>query len=322
MSATAGPWVRVDAPAKVNLRLRVLGPRPDGYHAVDTVMLAIDLLDEVAVRIAPGGAVRLEASGGARGEELPEPRRNLARHGALGVLERARARGLVDGTVGLDVRLTKRIPVEAGLGGASADAAAAALAARGALASSRGELPDAELRAVLAEVGSDCVFFLDARATGLARCTGRGEIVLPIEAPTPWHLLLVVPDVRCPTSSVYGALGGAWEAAPEAAAEDPEAWIGLPPEPLRARLVNDLEPAALTVRPELARWREVFAACHAEHLLLSGSGSAFFGLYGEEEAAERDGEAIERRAVEAGLSARAVRVVRPTGAGLLPRSSN
>jgi len=244
------------APAKVNLVLDVLGRRADGYHEIDTRMVALALADVLHVHTSSEPGVRLALRGPAASADVPTDRGNVAVRAAELVLAAAR----VD--TGLELELCKHVPSRAGLGGASADAAAAVVACQAVLGC---RWPRERTLALLAELGSDTVFFAAASSTGHGRARGRGELVEVLPAlPREW-LVLVVPDVGCPTPAVYAA--HAQSAAPARANHDRP---------------NALEPAALAAVPALALWRAALDA----RFHLSGSGSAFFARCGERAEAE------------------------------------
>lgn len=302
--------VRASAPAKINLWLDVLGKRADGFHELDTVMLALDWADELHVERAERFA--LEVRGAAASADIPSDERNLVWRAAQSVW---RAGG---GVGGLALALEKRVPSQAGLGGGSADAAAAALCAARLLG---GPAALQLVQPALAALGSDCAFFAAAPG-GVARCRGRGEQVEPLAAlPLALEVVIFAPAIACPTPAVYRAL-----AAPplDEALERP----GPPPSPppglasacidtLRASLANALEVAALEAFEELRRVRAWLDARGAEHFRLSGSGSTFFGLFeapapdalGSSEAAVVARE-LERAAARDALALRTVRVAR------------
>ncbi|HJP02204.1 MAG TPA: hypothetical protein QF764_10590, partial [Planctomycetota bacterium] len=188
--------VRVLAPAKINLTLELRGRRADGFHELRTHLLALELADELRVATRPGEGVALEVSGLGAGGEVPGDEENLAWRAAAVALAAAREAGLARG-VGLTVELVKRIPAQAGLGGASSDAAAALAASAAVLGLDLAGAERAEwAREALAELGSDCPFFLEAAATGLALCEGRGERVRPVAAESvgDWSVVLVTPE--------------------------------------------------------------------------------------------------------------------------------
>ncbi len=293
------------APAKLNLTLAVRGLRSDGYHELHSVMVPLGLSDLLSVSASRSGADRLEVEG----LDTGPPARNLV----LAAFAEAR-RALADGpfrdapTPALAARLTKRIPVAAGLGGGSSDAAAAieaALAAWGLVPEPghRGAEPasgrhsddhaaalDAARRAAATATGSDVPFFL---AGGPAAITGRGEHVDPLPSLTgdPPGVLLVCPAVPVPTPDVFGALH-----APGGAPADPgatlrtsqhlaEEWrAGLDGQRLLARAgvlatANDLAAAAATIVPELRSLRRALTRRLGRPVGQSGSGPTLWVLY-------------------------------------------
>lgn len=281
--------VRAIAPAKVNLRLEVLGERPDGYHEIRSTMLAVDLCDALEVRPRRGGGVRLGLSGDQASDDVPADGSNLASRGALAALEEGRRTGAIGGEAGVEIVLEKRIPSRAGLGGGSSDAAAAFVATEAALGFDVGG--EARLRA-LAAIGSDCAFFAAARSTGFALCGGRGERVAarPYATPGIW-IGIVTPGVECETALVYRNLAGG-----------PRSGTG-----------NDLEPAAIRAFPELGRWRGMLDALGP--WTLSGSGSSFFALFDTAEEVEAAVAAVRKAAGAERLALRGAWAVRPAGHG-------
>jgi 4-diphosphocytidyl-2-C-methyl-D-erythritol kinase len=251
------------APAKVNLWLRVLGRRADGYHELDTVFQTLDLADRVTVtcREAPApGAASLIVSGDVA---TPPGADNLCLRAVERYLRRWPA------SVELEVGLDKRVPAGAGLGGGSSDAAAVLLALRELLGAPRDVR---ELEAPARELGADVPFFL---VGGTARGRDRGDRVeaLPDLAPAP--VWLAVPFLEVSTARVFAAY--AESAAGRAAASRPER---LPEDLDLASWVrgNDLEPVARRLVPEL---EEIYTAlkrfCFSS-VQLSGSGGAVFGI--------------------------------------------
>ncbi|MDY7101097.1 MAG: 4-(cytidine 5'-diphospho)-2-C-methyl-D-erythritol kinase [Actinomycetota bacterium] len=215
----------VEAPAKLTVSLAVTGVRDDGYHLIDAEMVTLDIGD--TLEIGPGDGLEIVDEAG-RGLDVPDGEDNLVR----------RALRAVDRTA--HVRLTKRIPAGAGLGGGSADAAAVLRWAG---------CDDLELAA---SIGADVAFCL---VGGRARVGGIGEVVEPLE-PTSRTFTLVIPPVACPTPAVYAA----WDR------------LGGP----RGEHGNDLEPAALVVQPTLVRWRDELEAATGIRPTLAGSGSSWF----------------------------------------------
>jgi 4-diphosphocytidyl-2-C-methyl-D-erythritol kinase len=283
--------LELEAPAKVNLYLRVLGRRPDGYHELVTVLQAVDLCDRVRLRLRPRGSggpsdpapgapdVRLvvTAEDGER-RDVPEGPANLVVRAAHALLAEAGA----SGEVGIDIALHKRIPSGGGLGGGSSDAAATLAGLHRLLGSPCG---GGVLARLAAELGSDVPFFLHG---GTALCTGRGERVEPLPALPPFRLTLLVPPFGTPTPAVYAALG-AGPAQPTSSGELSalrRALHGADEERLAALFRNDLQAAAARVQPALGE----LLARPGHHL--SGSGSTLFRFGHDMHAAPRACRAI------------------------------
>jgi 4-diphosphocytidyl-2-C-methyl-D-erythritol kinase len=277
--------VRISAPAKLNLRLLV-GPRgDDGYHPLRTLMVALDgLADTVTVAAAAERRVTCPGIDGPR---------NLAWR-ALAELEREAGRPLPTAVV-----IGKRIPVQAGLGGGSSDAAAALVGADRIHGLGLGP---ARLERVAARVGSDVPFFVRA---GAQWAEGRGERLRPASVP-PFAALLAKPAAGLSTAAVYRAFdrlppppppprGDEIVAGSRNDPDQDEVVAGSSNDPYRhevvARSRNDLWGAALALAPGLGATARALAAAGADRVLLCGSGSCLAGLFrngaGAEEAAAR-----------------------------------
>lgn len=308
------PMVHVEAPAKVNLFLEVLGKRADGFHELETLMLALDLCDRVGARRTSSGDVRCSLSGPQLGADVPADERNLAVRAARACLDLALRGGAADARTGLELELDKHIPSQAGLGGASSDAAAAFRAAERALGfTARSE--DASL--ALASLGSDCSFFWIADETGCARCTGRGEIVEPWPAPGgAAGVLLVTPDARAPTADVYRALGDPlrWRADARSLPERFSPGTRLDAAAGRA-LFNRLQDAAMASVPALDLWRVALQEAVARPFLLSGSGASFFALFDDHASAAAAVEPLATSLALRGLHPRGLWALRPRRRG-------
>jgi 4-diphosphocytidyl-2-C-methyl-D-erythritol kinase len=278
------------APAKVNVHLAVGPLRPDGFHELRTVYLAISLFDTVSVRPGDGLALAVtgEGTGAARGADLvPTDRRNLVWQAAE--LLAASAGVTPDATI----EITKSIPAAAGLAGGSADAAAA-LVALDALWGTRAGRE--ELRALAARLGSDVPFSL---LGGVALGTGRGEQLTPVLSRTRWHWVLGIAGEGLSTPAVYGELdrlrtAGRVPDGQELAAAEPVAAEPLvaalrsgPAKSLAAALANDLQAPALALRPELARGLRAAIEAGAAAALVSGSGPTVAALAEDEQDAVR-----------------------------------
>jgi 4-diphosphocytidyl-2-C-methyl-D-erythritol kinase len=291
--------IRVLAPAKINLNLAVRGRRLDGNHELSTLMALLELADEVLVRRRSAPGISLIVEGPAATPDVPSDSSNLVWRAAMAVIGS-------DPGVGLDLRLTKRIPSRAGLGGGSSDAVATLLAVERLL----GRSPDLERRRrTLAELGADCVFFHDVGESGIALCEGIGEIVTPLPgSPPDWVVLWITPRASCSTATIFAALDAMGDG--PRSRSSPVSDLGGDPSSIPAAVVrgfrfgNDLEEAALRTVPELRLWRDLIDRSGGEHLCLSGSGSSFFGLYDSRGEAESDSERIAAAASAAGLAIR------------------
>jgi 4-diphosphocytidyl-2-C-methyl-D-erythritol kinase len=260
---------RVRAFAKINLDLRVLAQRPDGYHELRTVFQTISLADDLEVSFTPGRATRIEVAGT---PDIPD-RDNLVVKAAARALDVVRRTGLVR------MRLAKRIPMGAGLGGGSSDAAAVLLALP-VLAGGRAD-PAALLEAGAA-LGSDVPFFLQG---GAAVGIGRGTEFYPLADLPARHGLVATPPVHSSTAEAYRALdaGLTTEAQQNKIFSfQSQAWAGVWGEPR-----NDFEKVVFARHPELARWKRRLARAGARPAMMTGSGSAVFGLFGSREEAAR-----------------------------------
>lgn len=267
---TAPTPARVRAPAKVNLHLRILGRRPDGFHDLETLFQAVDLCDEVTLTPGPPG-VRLAVEG----PDLGPLEENLAYRAAQGFLSAA---GL-SGDVGVSIRLRKVIPAGAGLGGGSSDAGAVL---RGMRALWPGRADGSAVDALATGLGSDVPFFLGE--SGLAVGTGRGEVLEPRPPLPTGHLVLVLPPVHVATGGAYAALARAREGGPP---PEPAGWRWEAPTwaDVVARAANDFQSVIAPVHAEVADSLTALEAAGARPALLSGSGAACFGVFtGEGEA--------------------------------------
>lgn len=264
--------VTVLAPAKLNLFLEVLARRDDGYHDLETLMVAIDVCDRL--RLQPRADATLDLTSrwlvaanskqtNALGD-VPTGSENIV----IRALEKLRQRAGVHH--GATVHLDKRIASAAGLGGASSDAAAALLAANLAW---QLHWPLDRLAEVAAELGSDIPFFLGPPA---AICRGRGEIIEPLEGLAVLDVVVVRPPEGLSTPAVYRAC----RPAAEPASVQPllNAWRCGDLASLGKAMVNRLEPAAAQLSPWIARLRDAFAGQGCYGYQMSGSGSSYFGL--------------------------------------------
>lgn len=263
MPRRGDPPVRIEAPAKINLFLRVVRRREDGYHEIETLLQAITLSDTLKCYGAP---TKREFILTCDDPSLPTDERNLVWRAAAAV------RAATGCDNGARFFLGKRIPPGGGMGGGSSDAVATLLGLRQLW---RLDLTDDALDEIAAALGSDVPFFLRC---GTALATGRGEVLTPLPDPPPLALVLVAPPFGVSTPGAYRA----WQPVPEE--ELPSAtdcWDALRRgdlDALGAALRNDLEPGVFAMHPELATIRERLLAAGAVAARMTGSGSTLFAL--------------------------------------------
>ncbi len=260
--------VEVRAHAKINLDLRIVGRRPDGFHELRTIFQSIALHDTLMVRALRGVfGMTCDMPG------IPLDRTNLVWRAADALWKAAGRRGRVRG---VSIELKKRVPPQAGLGGGSSDAAATLVALN---ALWRLQLSHDDLHAVAATLGSDVPFFL---LGGTALGLGRGEQLYALPDVTPSSIVLVQPPFGVATVDAYrwyraGAPGLRSRARTQHAT--------LTGNRSAHAVVNDLEPAVVARHPEIRRISRQLGADGAFLALMSGSGSAVFGLFRDRDAA-------------------------------------
>lgn len=263
------PWVlTVRAHAKINLSLRVMGRRPDGDHELKTVFQSLALHDRIEFRLRPG-PFALACDDPA----VPTDERNLVCRAAALVW---RAAGRLGAPAGVEARLVKRIPAAGGLGGGSADGAAA-LVALDLLWKAR--LSRAELDRLAARLGADVPYFLVGGTTlGLA----RGDELYPLrDRPAAW-VALVLPPFGVSTAEAFGWADG--EGGSSAPATAP--WSGDERGQPAHEGVNDLERVVARRHPQIRRLTGALRRAGAEVAAMSGSGSTVYGLFAVRAAAE------------------------------------
>lgn len=284
--------IRLSAFAKVNYALEVRGVQPDGYHEISTVMQSISLADEVEIERAEGG---FELVVGPEGVEVGPPEENTVYKAWARMGER------LGDALPVRVRLSKKIPAGAGLGGGSADAAAILVGLNELFGLSLGE---AELQEVGLQVGADVPFCLSG---GTALGEGIGEVLSPLPAPPPHHLVVVKPAAGAETARIYRAyderpVGGTPSVAPVA-------------EALRAgdlgtfarAVSNDLAPVTKGLVSEVRALEEQLLRAGALGSAMSGTGTAVYGIFASE---------AEARAVAGGLRFPLVATCEPVPRGV------
>jgi 4-diphosphocytidyl-2-C-methyl-D-erythritol kinase len=265
--------------AKVNLYLAVLGEYPDGYHRIDTVLQAVSLADRLTFERLPDG--RLEVTTDAAG--VPSGSGNLVWK-ALQRLQAAHAVGQ-----GMRVHIEKRIPAQAGLGGGSSNAACG-LAVANRLWGLGLSAP--ELEQLAAGLGADVPFFVRG---GAQRCEGRGEILTPLEPLPDATLVIVKPPWGLDTASVYRAHSAGLTSKYAATRMVLDGLAKRDRAGVSRSTFNDLESAAQCLRPDAGMIKAWMTDAGLAGVILSGSGSAWFGFCpGAREAARVQAAARER----------------------------
>jgi len=262
-AAAPGAGLRVRCPAKVNLGLWILGRRPDGYHEIDTILQTVTLEDELWIEPGPEGL-----SFAMRGRPVSGGGPNL--------VERAwtllRDEGLLPRAAGAAVTLTKRIPVGAGLGGGSSDAA-------GMLAGLNRffdlGLDPPGLERLAARLGSDAPFFVRG---GTARATGRGERVGHLCPSRPFWLVLATPPIEVSTTWAYGALRNRLTDRESGASMLASALVNGEITGVAHAMRNVFEDVILPQIPGIAGLKRALESGGAIGAQLSGSGSTVFGI--------------------------------------------
>jgi 4-diphosphocytidyl-2-C-methyl-D-erythritol kinase len=265
----------VHAPAKLNLSLGVVARRPDGFHEIDSLMVAVTLHDTLRVRPRPEGegiVLRVwfdgrlaSPAGRSLARDVPDDDRNLVVRAARALAEATGVRR------GLAIDLVKRVPAQAGLGGGSSDAAAVLHAA---VEAWQLDVDHALVSSIAAGIGSDVPWFLTGGA-GIAR--GRGERIEPVTGIPAWPVVIAVPAGGLSTAAVYAGC------VPEPTTEGRSAVLakrlaeGSFQEALPL-MHNTLQAAAVAASPEVARLLAAMQAAGAVRPLVTGSGSGCFAL--------------------------------------------
>ncbi len=252
--------------AKINLGLEVLGKRPDGYHEIRTLFQSVGLHDELEFETAPDGALEVRGDS----PSVPWDERNLV-HKAAALLRResgARA--------GVLVRVKKRIPAGSGLGGGSSNAAVTLLALDRLWGLGLGR---ARLHDLAARLGSDVAYFLEG---GLCLGEGRGEKITPLDDLPRMHAVIALPAIVCLTADVYGG-----HRVSLTSKDKPSKISRFLQSREVGSLENRLERTVFRLYPQLKDIKRFFQNRGAALSLVTGSGSAVFGLFRSREDAER-----------------------------------
>lgn len=263
--------VRVEAPAKINIHLRVYRRGSDGFHGIRSIFQAVSLSDSIAIRsLKEPDALVIEGDFGCSASQST-------------VFRAASIYREITGTRGgVAIRVEKRIPIGAGLGGGSSDAAAVLLGLEQLF---RCGAKKALLRVAAARIGSDVPFFLEG---GAALVSGRGELIHPIPERTDFTTVIVFPGFPVGTADAYSLLDSMRPDDSHESDMDKKELERRYRGPVREwSFTNSFEPVIFNVYPEIGRIKEYFTSLGAEFTAMSGSGSSVFGVFSDRNEAER-----------------------------------
>ena len=264
--------IEMEAPAKLNLVLRIIGQRSDGYHEIESLFVPVALYDSLKITRTKRGIVLF-----CKGRKLPEDHNNLVYRAAHCFFLQTGIRS------GAEITLTKRIPISAGLGGGSSDAAATLM---GLNVLWDNPLSEGDLKGVALSLGADVPFFL-LQKPAVAR--GIGEILEPIDGFPEWWYAIVSPELRVSTEWAYKMVrlrltgrrnGNMIEMLDSATPSIPDL------------LFNDLESVTLSKYPFLSSIKAALKALGALGALMTGSGPSIFGVFDSENKAHEAGKAL------------------------------
>lgn len=263
--------LQLKAPAKVNYRLDVLGKRADGYHELRMIMQRVDLCDDIEIVLSERPGIRVAC--GRAG--VPDGPGNIAWRAADALVK------LSGREVGIDIAITKKIPVAAGLGGGSSDAATVLMGVNELLELG---LSDEELMEIGVKLGADVPFFIFKKP---ALAEGIGDQLSALEEVPELWIVLVNPGIHVSTAWVYQNLQLTRK---EEAAIVSRSYSSL--DEVCAVLSNDLEPVTFGRFPAVRELKEQMLTAGARGSLMSGSGSTVFGLFADESSARRAADEI------------------------------
>ncbi|HEY6802674.1 MAG TPA: 4-(cytidine 5'-diphospho)-2-C-methyl-D-erythritol kinase [Pyrinomonadaceae bacterium] len=264
------PHLNYKSFAKINLSLRILGKRPDGYHEIDTILQTISLHDDITFTHRTDQQIVLTCDD----PTIPTDQTNLIIKAAASIQQRR--------PKGVDISLTKRIPAQGGLGGASANAAITVI---GLNTLWNLELQNNEIEELLKPLGSDVPFFLSG---GTARAQGTGTLISSLPDAPKLYLIVITPNAKVSTPVAYASLN-----APSLTTQESLSILSSSfAEPSfedfnQTALHNDFEGVIFEIEPEIRRAKEALLDSGAQGGLLAGSGSSVFGLFENADARER-----------------------------------
>jgi 4-diphosphocytidyl-2-C-methyl-D-erythritol kinase len=264
--------IELRAYAKINLGLRILARRPDGFHDIETIYHQINLFDEIHLESRSHGIVcRTEGA-------------TIAERANLCIKAARLLQSAANTTRGVTIHLQKNIPLGAGLGGGSADAAAVL---KGLNIFWNLFYSERELLELATQLGSDVPFFIKG---GIALGTGRGEILESLDCTIPYWIVVCMPPIHVSTAWAYSHISS------QARREGGGIRSVIAGGSLEVSgLVNDFEPIVFRAYPEIAELKSELLRQGAVFALMSGSGSSVFGLFDDEESAKRSSQELSSR---------------------------
>lgn len=272
--------IKINAYAKINLTLYITGIRSDGYHELSTNMHSIDIRDEVSITRTDSGKISLVCN-----EDVPKGSDNTAVRAAHMMKQHLHTDD------GFLINIKKNIPIQAGLGGSSADAAAVIRGINELYGSpmSHGEMID-----VGAGIGADVPFMIYG---GSAHCTGIGEVISPAERLPACFILLAIPWEGVPTKWAFEEFDKRHVPGQHDSTKINDALKQGNLNNIAALLHNDLEEVAAERFPEIARLKETMIESGALGAAMSGSGSGVFGIFDERDRLESAASGLDRRSL-------------------------
>lgn len=274
-----GGFLEILAPAKINLFLRIIGCRSDGYHELVSLMCCVSLYDKIVLTFGKRDITVICAH-----PQVPQDQTNLA-HVAARLFLKNHTRHSSNRDQGVKIAITKRIPVAAGLGGGSSDAAAVLL---GLNRHHDNPFSKHELRAMGQKIGADVPFFIDRKP---AIATGIGEKLKPYNRLKPLKVLLVYPGFGVSTAGVYEKLNLGLTKYEKTLKDVHFETAGLN---IAEYACNDLETVTLAAHPDLLAIKEKLLSLGAQSALMSGSGPTIFGLFSEKTRAQKANDSLTR----------------------------
>ena len=280
------PALSLPSFAKINWTLQILGKRPDGYHEVRTILQTISLHDDLHFKVSGDGVITLSCND----SNIPTDNENLIMRAAYALKDRYNI------NKGVHIRLEKRIPAQAGLGGASSNAAVSLLALAQVW---KIEVTAPELLEIATNLGADVPFFLGG---GCALATGIGATISPLPDSEVQHLVVITPKAGVATAKAYAAISSTTlttmntDPILSRSHEEANSRHSVPWSP-HGDLINDFESVIFDIEPEIRRTKETVLKAGALGALLAGSGSSVFGIFADYEAQQR---AVNEIKMEAG----------------------